>query len=90
MQMTIEVPEEVVERAAQLDLPVEAFVRNALAAAVQSPSARNDSHDGFSVTGEHSTAADRHRATESIREIARQHTLGGLKIKDLIEEGRRL
>jgi hypothetical protein len=29
-------------------------------------------------------------AGQAIREIARTHTLGGVKIKDLIEEGRRL
>jgi prevent-host-death family protein len=32
---------------------------------------------------------DVRRAIEELREFQKRHTLGGLKIKDLIEEGRR-
>lgn len=36
-----------------------------------------------------STAEERHAAIQAMRELAKGQTLGGLRIKDLINEGRR-
>ena len=82
MVMTIDNPEKVIERAAALGLPVSTLVSQALEQIVEEtlPS-------GFVRLG--TSSKTRAEATESILEIQRTHTLGGLKIKDLIEDGRR-
>jgi hypothetical protein len=82
MVMTIDVPEKVVERAAALGLPVSALVSQALDQIVDEPIP-----PGFVRLGV--PTMTRAEATASLLEIQRTHTLGGLKIKDLIEEGRR-
>ena len=79
----IDVPEKVVERAAELGLPISTFVSRLIEQAVDEPIP-----PGFVRLG--TPTMTREEATEAILEIQRTHTLGGLKIKDLIEEGRRL
>jgi hypothetical protein len=83
MEMTIEIPEKVVERAAAFGLPVSTLVSQALDQFAEEPIP-----PGFVQLGV--PAMTRADATAEIREIASKHTPGGLKIKDLIEEGRRL
>lgn len=82
MQMTIDIPANVIQRAADLGLPVETLVSQALREIAEEPIP-----EGFVRLG--TPTRTRAEATASIREIQRTHTLGGLKIKDLIEEGRR-
>ncbi len=82
MTLTIEVPERVVERAAELGVPVDALVAQAFDVIV--PTALPA---GFErLEGASSSAAE---AGAAIRQIASRNTLGGIKIKELIEEGRR-
>jgi hypothetical protein len=83
MEITIEIPDNVIQRAEALGLPVSTLVSQALDQIVEEPVP-----PGFVRLGKSSMT--RAEATASILEIQRTHTLGGLKIKDLIEEGRRL
>jgi hypothetical protein len=83
MTVTVEVPERVVERAAELGVPVDELVQQAIGRIAPEPLPA-----GFVRLGKpFATAAE---AGAAIRGIASRNTLGGLKIKDLIEEGRRL
>lgn len=82
MVMTINVPEKIVERAAELGVPVDMLVLQAFDVIV--PEAVPE---GFTRLG--TATMTRAEAGAAIREIASRHTLGGIKIKDLIEEGRR-
>ena len=83
MELTIEVPEQLVERAAELGIPVRVLIDRAL-----EEIARGPVPEGFVRLGPATMTPK--EATAGILEIQRKHTLGGLKIKDLIEEGRRL
>jgi hypothetical protein len=82
MEMTIDIPEKVVERAAALGLPVTTLVSQALDQIVEEPIP-----PGFVRLGV--PTMTRAEAREVILEIQRTHTLDGLSIKELIEEGRR-
>ena len=82
MLLSIDVPETVVERAAELGLPLVSFVLKTLEEATRQ---RSIAHDSV----EEAASLRRARATKSIREIAARNTLEDLCIKDLIEEGRR-
>lgn len=82
MQITIDVPEKVVQRAEELGVPVEQFVSQVL-----DENAGEDAPPGFIRFGRSTMTPE--EAGARIREFASRHTLGGLKIKDLIEEGRR-
>jgi hypothetical protein len=82
MELTIDIPERLVRRAAALGVPVETLVAQALDQIADEPIP-----PGFVRLGV--PTMTREEATASIREIQKNHTLGGLKIKDLIEEGRR-
>ncbi len=85
MELTIDIPERVVERAAALGLPVGTLISQALDQIAEEPIP-----EGFVRLGNSpSTPEGRARAAASIREIASRHTLGGLKVTDLIKEGRR-
>ena len=98
MVLTIEVPERVVERAAELGVPVETLVARAVDGIAAEPAV--DQHvagdgeplpAGFRwLRGDEPPAMTPEEATVGIRAIQSRHTLGGLKIKDLIEEGRRI
>jgi len=81
MVLTIDIPEKVVERAAALGLPVSTLVSQALNEIGEEPLP-----EGFVRLG--TSTVNPVEATRIIRELASRHTLGGLKIKDLIEEGR--
>jgi len=81
MVLTIDIPEKVVGRAAALGLPVSTLVSQALNQIGEEPLP-----PGFVRLG--SSDLDPAKATVIIRDIASRHTLGGLKIKNLIEEGR--
>ena len=82
MLLSIDVPETVIERAAELGLPLTSFVLKTLEEATRQRSmTQNSIEDASSVR--------RARATQSIREITARNTLGDLCIKELIEEGRR-
>jgi hypothetical protein len=83
MELTIEVPEKLIERAATLGVPVTTLVSQAL-----DQIARDPIPPGFVPLG--TSALTREQATAEIREIASRHTLNGISIKELIEEGRRL
>jgi hypothetical protein len=100
MVMTIDIPDKVVARAAALGKPVSDLVAQALDHLAHQPliaSSKGESlppeicreppPPGFAYLGpkRHTTQ----EAGEAIRAIASRNTLGGLKIKDLIEEGRR-
>jgi hypothetical protein len=119
MELTIEIPDKLIQRAAELGVPVKSLVSQALeqiSAAPPAPSKAENIADllampegsdidfdpprlqgpfyaeepippGFVRLGV--PTMTREEATASIREIQKNHTLGGLKIKDLIEEGRR-
>jgi hypothetical protein len=82
MVLTIDIPEKVVERAASLGVPVDKLVAEAINGIGEEPLP-----PGFVRLG--TSPLNPAQATAMIREIASRHTLGGLKIKDLIEEGRR-
>ncbi len=86
MTLTIEVPERVVAKAAELGVPVETLVSRALDGIGEEPIPQ-----GFRLLrGDEPPSMTPKEATAGIREIQSRHTLGGLKIKDLIEEGRRI
>ena len=80
---SIEVPESVIARAATLGVPVETLVTQALEEITREPIL-----PGFVPLGKptHTPA----EAGELIRLIASRHSLGGLSIKNLINEGRRI
>lgn len=82
MVLTIDIPDKVVERAAALGLPVTTLVSQALNEIGEDPLP-----EGFVRLG--TSPIDPTEATRIIRELSSHYTLGGLKIKDLIEEGRR-
>ncbi len=85
MELTIEVPERVVARAAELGVPVETLVSQALEGIGEEALP-----PGFRwLRGDEPPSMTVEEATAKIREIQSRSTLGGVKIKDLIEEGRR-
>jgi hypothetical protein len=93
MELTIEIPEKLIKRAEELGLPVKTLVDQALQQIADAP------RFGEAVCGDEPIPAGfvrlgvptmtREEATASIREIQKNHTLGGLNIKELINEGRR-
>ncbi len=83
MTLTVDIPEKVVQQAAKLGVPVEKLVSQAIDEIGEEPLP-----PGFVRLGTPRGTAK--EAAASIREIASRHTLGGLNIKDLIEEGRRI
>jgi hypothetical protein len=82
MELTIEIPERVIKRAEELGVPVKTLVDQALNQIVEEPVP-----PGFVRLGV--PTMTRAEAKAAILEIQRTHTLGGLNIKELIEEGRR-
>jgi hypothetical protein len=98
MVMTVDIPEKLVAKAAALGMPLDEFVLRTLHDAEDGPLTVNqEDHaefyrkplpSGFAYLGPKTRT--REQAAASIREIASRSTLGGLKIKDLIEEGRRV
>jgi len=82
MEMTIEIPEKLVARAAELGLPVRTLVDQVLNQIVEEPIPA-----GFVRLGV--PTMTRAEARAAILEIQRTHTLDVLKIRDLIDEGRR-
>ena len=82
MELTIKIPERVIERANALGVPVNALVDQALNQIGEEPIP-----PGFVRLGV--PTMTRLEAKAAILEIQRTHTLGGLNIKELIEEGRR-
>ena len=90
MELTIEIPEKVVERAAALGVPVSTLVSRALEEIGQEEIAEEPIPEGFALLrGPGKPRMTAQEATIVIRDIQSRNTLGGLKIKDLIEEGRR-
>jgi hypothetical protein len=82
MELTIEVPEKLIKRAEELGVPVRTLVDQALNQMIEQPIP-----PGFVRLG--IPTMTRAEAKAAILEIQRTHTLGGLNIKELIEEGRR-
>jgi hypothetical protein len=85
MVMTIDIPDKVVKHAAELGVPVDALISQAIEQIGDEPGSASMVHLGDA----RSTQADRDAAADTIREIASRNTLGGLKIKDLMNEGRK-
>lgn len=83
MVMTIDIPDKAIKLAAEQGVPVEQFVSQELERIWEEPIPEGFVRLGTSTK----TLAE---ATASILDIQKRNTLGGLKIKDLIEEGRRL
>jgi hypothetical protein len=83
MRMTIDIPEIVLERAAALGTSVSSLVSEALINLSQQARPA-----GFVRLG--TSSMTREQATAALLDIQRSHTLGGISIKSLIEEGRRL
>ena len=75
MQVTVNVPEELAEQARARGLDVAAYVEEVLARESEQAAGRD-----LRAVGE---------AIDRIRELRKGNTLGGLKIKDLINEGRK-
>jgi hypothetical protein len=76
MQVTINVSEELAELAQARGVPVETYVEEVLAQQATQLSANRDN-------------ASAHETVESLIELSKGQTLGGIKIKDLINEGRK-
>ena len=93
MELTIEIPEKLIRRAEELGLPVKTLVDQVLQQIADAPqfgeAVRDDEPipPGFVRLGV--PTMTRSEAKAAILEIQRTHTLGGLNIKELIEEGRR-
>lgn len=83
MTLTIDIPTKLIERAAELGMPIESFIQQALDELSQEPVP-----DGFKRLGTPNMSLEEAGAT--IRSIQQTHTLGGHNIKDLIDEGRRI
>ena len=81
MTLTIEVPQRVVDRATELGIPVDTLVQQAVARIGDDMVPAGFVRLGTSIA----TAAE---AGAAIRAIGSRNTLGGLRIKDLIDEGR--
>jgi post-segregation antitoxin (ccd killing protein) len=75
MQVTVNVPEELAEQARARGLAVAAYVEEVLARESEQAAAKD-----LRAVGE---------AIDRIRELRKGNTLGGLKLKDLINEGRK-
>jgi post-segregation antitoxin (ccd killing protein) len=75
MQVTVNVPEELAKQARARGLAVEAYVEEVLAR-----QSRQSASKDLRTVGE---------AIDRIRELRKGNTLGELKIKDLINEGRK-
>jgi hypothetical protein len=87
MEMLVEIPERVVEHAAALGVPVSEVVAQALGEIGAEPAREVEpSHEGFVRLS--SRPSDPKKGIAMIREVAARHTLGGISIKELIEEGR--
>ena len=90
MTLTVEIPDKVVKHAQQVGRPVEDLVTQAIdQIAETSPTEdrRGPPPEGFMWLGR--AIRTREEAAASIRDIASRSTLGGLKVRDLIEEERR-
>jgi post-segregation antitoxin (ccd killing protein) len=74
MQVTVNIPEQLAQEARARGLAVEAYVEQVLVRESQHSAPRD-----LRVVGE---------AIDRIRELRKGNTLGGLKIKDLIDKGR--
>jgi hypothetical protein len=79
MLMTIDIPEKAVAEAESRGIAVEALIREKFEATHFPP--------GFVQLG--SPTMSPAEATARIRELQQRYTLGGITIKELIEEGRR-
>jgi hypothetical protein len=82
MELTIDIPEKVIAHAASVGKPVSQLVSQAIDNIVAGPLPPGFARLGTSTKSRIDAAAD-------IRDIAATHTLDGIKIRDLIEEGRR-
>jgi hypothetical protein len=82
MTLTVDIPGKVIQHAAETGVPVEQLVSRAIDEIAEEPLPPGFVRIGYS----RKTPAE---AGASIREIASRNTLGGLNIKDLINEGRR-
>jgi len=76
MQVTVNVPEELAEQARARGVAVEAYVEEVLMQQAQSAAKKYDA----TVVG---------AAIDRILEFRKGHTLGDIRIKDLITEGRK-
>lgn len=83
MVMTIDIPDRVVKHAAHLGVPVNDLVSQAIEQIGDEPLPA-----GFVRLGPAKHSPE--EATAIIRDIASRHTLDGLSIKELIDEGRRI
>ncbi len=85
MTLTIEVPERVVAKAAELGVPVETLVSRAINGIGAEPIP-----EGFRLLrGDEPAKYTPEEAGAVIREIQSRSTLGGITIKELVEGGRR-
>lgn len=82
MVLTIDIPEKLVAHATAVGRPVSELVSQAIGNIVDAPLPAGFARLGTSTKSRAEAAAD-------IRDIAAKHTLRGIKIRDLIEEGRR-
>jgi hypothetical protein len=86
MQITVTIPDELAAQAAARGLVLDSYLPELLAkdlateSSVRLPAAF--------VAGDEE-AARRHAAVDRIRALRQGNVLGGLKIKDLVEEGRK-
>jgi len=91
MTLTIEIPENVVRRAELSGRPVAELVEQAVSSLDREPNEfeirRGPPTPGFRWLGVPTMSPE--EAAANMRELASRSTLGGLKIKDLIEEDRR-
>jgi len=83
MELTIEIPAKIEQKAAELGVDVRELVNQAFDVIAPGPPTLDRNPFGL-------PRMTRAEATAAIREIQRTHTLGGdVTIKELIEEGRR-
>ena len=75
MQVTVNIPEEMAQQARARGVAVEAYVEEVLVRESQHSAPKD-----LRVVGE---------ATDRLRELRQGNALGGSKIKDLIDEGRK-
>ena len=91
MLMTIDIPENVIKRAELSGRPVAELIEQAVYSLDREPNEfeirRGPPTPGFRWLGTPTKSPE--EAAAAIREIASKNTLGGLDIKDLINEGRR-
>ncbi len=82
MVMTLDIPDKILQEAEARGVSVESYLQDAFA-----DDAETGPMPGFTrIAG---LRGNPKAAAASIREIASRNTLGGLKIKDLVNEGRK-